>query len=97
MTNSNIKQQVRARAIKDAAFRQALLSNPRAVLAKEYNIHLPENVTIRVLEDTPTLHTIVLPAQEATIQELSDVELEAVAGAAIPETNWRLSCDMQCR
>ena len=80
MTDSMINQQVLARAIKDAAFRQALLSDPKAVLAKEYNIHLPENVTIRVLEETSSTLTLVLPPQETMTQELSDADLEAVAG-----------------
>lgn len=84
MLNANINQQVLARAIKDAAFRQALLSNPKAVLAREFNIHFPESVIIRMLEDTPTAQTIVLPPQEAGVFELSDAELEAVAGASMP-------------
>jgi hypothetical protein len=38
MIQETLQVQVRARALKDPAFRQALLSNPRAVLAKEYNV-----------------------------------------------------------
>ncbi|HEY7126722.1 MAG TPA: NHLP leader peptide family RiPP precursor [Ktedonobacterales bacterium] len=97
MTNSTIQQQVLARAIKDASFRQELLRNPKAVLAREFNFHVSDNMTIRVLEDSATLHTIVLPAQEAVTQELSDVELELVAGGMPPATALKLSCEMQCR
>jgi hypothetical protein len=85
MTDSNIKQQVLARAIKDAAFRQALLSDAKGVLAREFNIQVDDGVTIRVVEDTPTTHTIVLPAQRVTAQDLSDAELEAVAGGRAPD------------
>jgi hypothetical protein len=81
VTDSTINQQVLARAIKDTTFRQALVSNPKAVLAREFNTHYPENVTIRVLEDTSTTFTLVLPSQETMMQELSDADLEAVAGA----------------
>lgn len=91
MTDANIHQQVLARAIKDASFRQAFVSNPKETLAKEYNVHFDESVTIRVLEDTSSTHTIVLPAQEAAVQELSDTDLEAVAGGLARRTNP--SCD----
>ncbi len=36
MTQETVQAQVLARALKDTAFRQELLSNPRSVLAKEY-------------------------------------------------------------
>jgi len=79
--DSTIKQQVQARAIKDAAFRQALISDPKAVLAREYQVQMAESVTLRVVEDTSTLHTLVLPPLEIAMQELTDADLEVVAGA----------------
>src|SRR5262245_9973073 len=72
MIDSNIHQHVVARAIKDAAFRQELLSNPKAALAREFNVQVPDRVTIRVLEETPTTLTLVLPPLETGAQELSD-------------------------
>jgi hypothetical protein len=99
MTDSPIQPHILARAIKDAAFRQAFASNPRETLAKEYNVHFPESVTIRVLEDTPTLYNIVLPPQEAAMQELSDTDLEAVAGG-VPAPTFHAcgtkSCKINC-
>ena len=80
MTTQNLREQVLARAIKDASFRQAFVSNPKEVLAREFNMHFSDSVTIRVVEDTPTTHTIVLPAKEASVQELSDTDLEMAAG-----------------
>jgi hypothetical protein len=80
MTNSNIKQQVLARASKDLAFRQALVSDPRAALMREFNIQLLDSVTIRALEDTLTTCTIVLLAREVGMLELSDTEFNAVTG-----------------
>ncbi len=81
MTDSTINQQVLARAIKDTTFRTALVSDPKGALAKEYNVRFPEAMTIQVLEETATTFTLVLPPQETTTQELSDADLEAVAGA----------------
>jgi hypothetical protein len=98
MIDSTIQQQVVARTIKDVAFRRDILSTPKATLAKEYHIHFPESVTIRVLEDTPTLHTLVLPPQEVVMQELTDAELEEVAGAIGPASAYARNCETpECR
>ena len=72
MKPETIQEQVIARAMKDPAFRQAMLSNPRAVLAREYNVHLPAHLMVRVLEETPNTFTLVLPAQEEATMELID-------------------------
>jgi hypothetical protein len=74
MSEGTIQEQVIARAMKDPAFRQELLSNPRAVLAREYNVHLPEDMTVRVLEEPPKTLTLILPRGEEEALELSDVE-----------------------
>ena len=74
-----MQEHVIARAMKDAAFRQALLGNPRAVL-QEYGFYLPEHVSIRVLEEPPHTFTLVLPAREEAPLELPDAELEGVSG-----------------
>jgi hypothetical protein len=75
-----IQAQVSARAMKDASFRQALLSNPRAVLAREYQVHLPAHITVRVLEDTANTFTLVLSTREPVMMELTEADLQAVNG-----------------
>lgn len=80
MTRGTIQEQIMIRAIKDSAFRQELLSNPRAVLARDYQIQIPESVSIRVIEDTEETFTLALPPSQVSLQELSDAELGAVAG-----------------
>ena len=67
--------------MKDPAFRQALLSNPRAVLAEQYHVQVSEGVTVRVLEEAPNTLTLVLHAQEEPILELTDAEQQAASGA----------------
>jgi hypothetical protein len=80
MTQETIQEQVIARALKDPSFRQALLSNPRAVLAEQYHVHLPEGVAVCVLEEAPNTLTLVLPAREEAVVELTDAELLGASG-----------------
>lgn len=91
MSEGTVYVQVIARAMKDLAFRHALLGNPIVVLAEVYDLHLAEDVTICVLEEPPNTFTLVLPAAEEALLELSDTELEGVSGgAALPTHNiWR--------
>ena len=69
-----------AYAMKDPAFLQELLSNPRALLAREYHIHFPNEVTIRVLEEAPHTLILVLPAREEALLELPEADREAISG-----------------
>ena len=80
MSEGTVQEQVIVRAMRDLAFRQALLSNPKGVLAREYHIHLPEYITVRVLEEAPHTFTLILPAKEDALLELTDADLEGVSG-----------------
>lgn len=80
MVELTIVERIKARAIKDPAFRQAVLSDPRTVLAHEYNIQLPDHITVHVLEEAANTLSIILPTAADDVQELSDADLEAVAG-----------------
>lgn len=82
-----VQEQVLERALKDEGFRQEVLTNPRAVLAREYNVHIPDSVSIRVVEDTANTLTIALPPKQESVQELTDAELEAVSGGQIVINN----------
>jgi hypothetical protein len=86
MIDQTIQTQLIARTLKDSAFRQKVLNNPKAVLANEYQIRLPEHITIYVLEEAANTLTIVLPPQEEAVQELADSDLEAVAGGLAANT-----------
>ena len=73
-----------SKAMADEAFKSELISNPKAVIAREIGKELPEGVEIEVLEPTPKKLYLVLPlkveSEEIPIDELSDKELDAVAG-----------------
>ncbi len=71
------------KAWEDEAFRQELLSNPKAVYGKEMEREIPDNWQIEIVDEPPGVIKIVLPQKPVPVeieQELSDEELEAVAG-----------------
>ena len=76
-----LEAQLISRALEDAAFRQELVSDPKAVFPRELGLTMPEHITVQVLEESPSTVYIVLPQAVAAMgAELSDAELEAVAG-----------------
>ena len=66
----------------NADYRTALLNNAKSVVEKQFQLSVPEGTTINVLEDTSDTIHIVLPANQAG-GELSDADLEAVAGGGV--------------
>ncbi len=73
-----------SKAMADEAFKRELISNPKAVIAREIGQEWPEGVEIEVLESTPKKLYLVLPlkveSEEIPSDELSDKELDTVAG-----------------
>jgi hypothetical protein len=62
----------------DAEFKARFLSDPASVL-KEWEIEIPAGITIKAVEDSePNVITLHLPPEPD--EELSDEDLEAVAG-----------------
>jgi hypothetical protein len=74
--------EVLSRSASDADFRRQLVTDPRAALSAHFGKEIPESVNIRFIESGGT-PTIVLP--EPATSELSDAELENVAGGVIAE------------
>src|SRR5262249_19070140 len=59
------------------AFRQQLLADPRAAIAAEIGRAVPEEMEIRVVEETASVRYLVLPRNTA---QLSDEQLDLTAG-----------------
>ena len=79
------------RATRDQGFREELMRDPRGVIGREMGIDVPEGVEIKVVEESPTTSYLVLPPAPASPgQELSDRELEAVAGG------WSIAGETDC-
>lgn len=67
------------RAWRDAAFKQRLMTNPRAAFVEATGVTPPASLTLVAHENTPTSISLVIPYVAGT-GELSDRDLEQVAG-----------------
>ena len=74
MNRRDLEDNMITRAWQDAAFKQELLNNPKAVLEKE-GIHLPTYIEVKVIEETPTTLYLVIPVNPNQ-KELMLAELE---------------------
>jgi hypothetical protein len=71
------------RSLEDEEFRQMLLDDPKGTVEQELGTRLPEDVQVRVVEESAQTIYLVLPSSASAVGEggeLSDQELEAVAG-----------------
>jgi hypothetical protein len=73
-------QQVVKRAQTDSEFRQLCLSDPKAAAKLATGKDIPEGFTLRFVENQGANLTVVLPDPIDFNDELSDEDLEQVAG-----------------
>lgn len=81
-----VEQALIQRSLADESFRERLLTEPRVTIEQELGRKLPADLEIRVLEETPDTLYLVMPSAVTAGQgsdELSDLELDAVAGGGI--------------
>jgi hypothetical protein len=87
-----------SKAMADEAFKSELISNPKAVIAREIGEELPEDVEIEVLEPTQKKLYLVLPLKvesgEMPSDELSNEQLDAVAGGLEVSALLRANLDL---
>ena len=80
---SEVERRLVQRSIEDEDFRQKLLDDPKGALEQELDTQLPEDVEVRVVEESPKTIYLVLPGTSLPLEEegeLSDQALDAVAG-----------------
>ncbi len=73
------RAQVIARAWSDPDFKARLLNDPRAALVG-YGVDLPAGLNLKIVENTTDTIHIVLPATPSQAGDLSDEDLQNLAG-----------------
>ncbi|WP_304508684.1 NHLP leader peptide family RiPP precursor [Anaerotignum sp.] len=73
---SEIEEKLIKKALEDEEFKQLLLTNPHGAIA-EFDVNIPEDMEIKILEETAKTSYLVLPF---VADELSDEALDLVAG-----------------
>ena len=76
-TATELKARILSRADDDGDFRARLVADPKAAVADETGMTIPEGFKLEVHEDSATTAHLVLPPSP----ELTEAELESVAGA----------------
>ncbi|MFM7597350.1 MAG: NHLP leader peptide family RiPP precursor [Actinomycetota bacterium] len=75
-SRSEVEALIAERIAADPAFREALLADPRGVLAEIVGFGIPDTVQVVLHEESLTQIHLTIPAAE----DLSDTDLELVAG-----------------
>ncbi|MBO9540562.1 NHLP leader peptide family RiPP precursor [bacterium] len=89
-TRSQIESHMIARAWEDETFKAELMASPRTVLEKELGFKLPDGLNIKVFDESDNSLYLVIP-RNPHAEELSDLELEAVAGGKIATSVAQIS------
>ena len=67
--------------MKDDAFRQELVRDPKTVFARDLGVTMPDSIQVQVVEESATHRYLVLPQRPASADvDLSEEELDDVAG-----------------
>ncbi|MCB1095453.1 MAG: NHLP leader peptide family RiPP precursor [Verrucomicrobiales bacterium] len=80
LTRADIEEIVVNNATKHPKYREILLEDPKKTVETQLNNTLPDNIAVEVVQESPTKIYIRLPYIVREGDELSDEDLEQVAG-----------------
>ena len=79
-TRGQLADSIVEQAKKNPKYYDMLMTDPRGLMEKQLGMTIPKSVNIKVLQETEDTYYIVLPAFVKEGGELSDADLEKVAG-----------------
>jgi hypothetical protein len=80
MTRGEVNDLIAGFAAKNPEYKKALVTAPKKVIEAQLGQTLPESLDIKVIEDSADTMHMVLPYVPEEGAELSDADLEMVAG-----------------
>jgi hypothetical protein len=83
MTRGELIDLVGGFAAQDPDYKKLLKDDPKDVIAKQLQIEVPADLNVKVVEEDANTMYIVVPFAPAEGAELSDSDLEAVAGGGL--------------
>ena len=91
-TRPEVEAMIAERIAADPSFREALLANPRAVIADLVGFNIPDSVEVVLHEESLTQIHLLVPASG----QLSDSDLELAAGGSGGPGGGRFNLGMGC-
>ena len=85
-TRGQLNDKIVEQAQNNPSYRERLMKDPRALMAKQIGTDIPANVKVEVLQETADKYFIVLPYMPKEGAELDDAALEKVAGGFLDKT-----------
>ena len=73
-TKKDVQELIVKKALADKNFREALKADPKAVIAKETGIAIPDNIRVTIVEETPDNIYLVIPSSEVAVAEGASTE-----------------------
>ncbi len=80
-------EEIKKRSITDPEFRELALSDPNKAISKVNPKPVPEVYKVKFLDNSGPVKSFLLPDPVSNVEDLSDAELEAVAGGIGTRTN----------
>jgi len=85
LSRRELEEKIVARAWKDDEFRRKFLADPKGQFEEHLGVKLPESLKITAhAESENSLHFVIPQTPAQKLDELSDEELEKVAGGVTP-------------
>ena len=86
-TRGQLWDKIVEQAAKNPKYMQQLMADPRGLMEKQLGTSIPKSVNIKVLQEANDTYYIVLPSIAKEGAELSDADLEKVAGGGTVKGN----------
>lgn len=79
MTRGEMQDQLSKFCAGNPEYREALISDPKELIAKQFNNEIPDSMDVKAVVETADTSYIIVP-HVAAEGELDDADLESVAG-----------------